>query len=278
MTAGTGHESPPPLEGGGDRALTSALYIGSVTHVRVKPRRHRLRYRLFWMLLDLDELANLSQRLRLFSRDRFNLFAFRERDHLDGSDQPLRTQVERELAAAGIPADGGSIRLLCMPRVMGSVFNPISVFLIHRRDGSLSAMLYEVNNTFGQRHSYLIPVTDPAARVVRQSCDKQLYVSPFMRMAMTYDFRVIPPAAVTSVIVNARDADGPVISTAFTGRRHDLTDAALLRILPRFGLLALQVVGAIHWEALKLWLKGLRLQPRPAPPVRSVTSVPLPKG
>jgi hypothetical protein len=258
--------------------VTSALYLGSVVHVRFKPQRHRLRYRLFWMLVDLDELPSLSRRLRLFSRDRFNLFSFRERDHLAGTAAPLRTQVERELAAAGIDLEGGPIRLLCMPRVLGTVFNPISVFLCHRRDGTLAALFYEVNNTFGQRHSYLIPVADPSARVIRQSCDKQFYVSPFMRMAMTYDFRVVPPAGTTTVIVNGRDADGPLISAAFTGRRASLTDRALLGVLLRFGLLAFQVLGAIHWEALKLWLKGLRLQPRPAPPAHPVTSVPLTKG
>jgi DUF1365 family protein len=230
------------------------------------------------MLLDLDELPDLSRSLRLFSLSRFNAFSFRERDHLDGTDQPLRTQIERELSAAGLQPDGGPIRLLCMPRVLGLVFNPISVFLCYRRDGALAAMLYEVHNTFGQRHSYLIPVADPAARVIRQSCDKQFYVSPFMRMAMTYDFRVIPPADTTTLIVNGRDAQGPVITTAFTGRRHNLTDRALLGILLRFGLLAVQVLGAIHWEALKLWLKGMQLQPRPAPPARAVTSIPLSKG
>jgi hypothetical protein len=190
----------------------------------------------------------------------------------------LRTQISIALENAGIAWDAGPIRVLCMPRVLGTVFNPISVFFCHNRDLTLAAMLYEVNNTFGQRHSYLIPVDDRFAHVIRQSCDKQFYVSPFMRMAMTYDFRVTVPAGSTTVVINGRDAEGPLITASFTGVRRSLTDAALLGALLRFGLLALRVVGAIHWEALKLWAKGLRLQPRPAPPSRPITFVTLPKG
>jgi DUF1365 family protein len=157
--------------------------------------------------------------------------------------------------------------------VLGSVFNPISVWFCHRRDESLVAMLYEVNNTFRQRHCYLIPVTDPSAPVIRQSCDKQFYVSPFMRMAMTYDFKVIPPGENAVVAVDGHDADGKTIATSFTGRRRPLNDRALLGVVLAHGVLALKVVAAIHWEAVKLLLKGLRIQPRPAPPPHAVTIV-----
>ena len=253
--------------------MKSALYAGIVVHQRLRPRRHRLSYKLFWMLFDLDELPDMHQSLRFFSYNGHNLIGFRDRDHLDGTGRPLRTQVEAALTEAGIVPDGGPIRLLCMPRVLGSVFNPISVWFCYRRDHSLVAMLYEVNNTFGQRHSYLIPVVDPDAAIVRQSCDKQFYVSPFMRMAMTYDFRVASPAETTSVIVNASDADGKMIVTSFVGKRRALTDTALLGVVLRHGMLAVKVVAAIHWEAVKLLLKGLRIQPRPAPPVLPVTIV-----
>ena len=249
--------------------MTSALYSGIVVHQRFKPFGHRLRYRLAQILFDLDAMPAL----RLFSHNRFNLVSFHDRDHLDGSAIPLRAQVERALTVAGLRPDGGSIRLLCMPRVLGHAFNPISVFFCHRRDGRLLALLYEVNNTFGQRHSYLIPVADPDAATIRQRCDKAFYVSPFMPMDMRYEFRVVPPGETTSVIVHGDDADGRVITAAFTGRRHDLSDRALFAILLRHGLLSLKVLGAIHWEALKLWLKGLRLQPRPPAPLHSVTIV-----
>ncbi len=255
--------------------MSSALYVGEVIHHRYHPVTHSLRYRLFWMLIDLDELPVLP--CLFFSHNRSNLVAFRDSDHLDGSDTPLRVQIEALLRQGGLDTEGGPIRVLCMPRVLGRAFNPISVYFCHHRDGRLMAMLYEVHNTFGERHSYLIPVTDPVtsqgAAVIRQRCDKQFYVSPFMGMDMTYDFRIVPPAATTAVIVEGSDARGKVISASFTGRRSAISDGALLGLTLRHGFLALRVMTAIHWEALKLWRKGLRLQPRPAPPEEPVTIV-----
>jgi DUF1365 family protein len=250
--------------------MSSGLYAGKVVHQRLRPRRHRLSYRLFWMLFDLDDMPS---GLRFFSHNGRNLLAFRDRDHLDGSATPLRNQIEQMMSIADLSPDGGPIRVLCMPRVLGSVFNPISVWFCHRRDETLVAMLYEVNNTFGERHCYLIPVAEPGAQIVRQSCDKAFYVSPFMRMEMTYDFRVTLPGAYATVIVDASDAEGKMIATSFRGQRRDLTDATLLAAVLRHGVLALKVLGAIHWEAAKLWLKGLRIQARPKPPAALVTIV-----
>ena len=254
----------------------SAIYTGSIVHTRRKPVRHRLRYRALYLLLDLDELAEIGRRLRLFSTRRFNLFGFRDRDHGDGHDGALRLYVETHLRRAGIEPDGGAIRLLAMPRVLGTVFNPLSVYFCHHADGSLAAMLYEVNNTFGERHSYLIPVSgggDGAAAdtVLRQTCVKRFYVSPFLDMTLTYRFRVMLPAERASVVVQTLDADGPILTAVFAGTRGPLTDANLCRAFLRHPLLAMQVLGAIHWEALKLWRKGLRLRSRPAPPAEPVT-------
>jgi len=251
----------------------SAIYRGQVVHTRFRPVRHRLKHRLLWLLLDLDELPLLSRRLRLFSLNRFNLVDFRDRDHGDGSSTPLRAQIEAALASAGLEPDGGAIRVLCMPRVLGTVFNPLSVFFCHRADGRLRAMLYEVNNTFGDRHSYLVPVTqaDADQPVLRQSCAKQLHVSPFMDMAMTYHFRVVPPGDRAVVAIGGHDAGGKMISAAYAGQRHALTDANLLRAFIAQPLLAAQVLGAIHWEALKLWRKGMRVRARPLPPTDAVS-------
>lgn len=254
-------------------AFASGVYVGSVVHTRLRPVRHRLRYRIMMLLLDLDEVAVLSERLWLFSAERFNLFAFFTRDHLDGSTVSLRSQVEAQLSRAGIAIDGGPIRLLCMPRTLGAVFNPLSVFFCHAADGGLRAVLYEVNNTFGQRHSYLIPVADADQPVHRQRCAKQFYVSPFMEMAMQYHFRVVAPDRRVAIGIEAHDATGPVLSASFAGRRRPLSDAVLLRGLLRHPAMAVQVLGAIHWEALKLWRKGMRVRPRPAPPADPVSIV-----
>jgi DUF1365 family protein len=251
-------------------AWASALYDGAVLHKRLTPRRHRLRYRLFWMLFDLDELDALHGGLRLFSRNRFNLLSFHDRDHLDGTATPLRTQVERALAAAGLPCDGGPIRLLCMPRLLGHVFNPLSVYLCHRRDGTVAAVLYEVNNTFGQRHCYLAPASVDED-VIRQRAEKAFYVSPFMDMGLTYRFRVAPPGDSVAVTVHAGTPDGPVLATSFRGDRRALSDALLLRTVLAHPLMTLKVVAGIHWEALTIWRKGVRLRSRPPAPAHAVT-------
>ena len=138
----------------------SAIYHGHVVHTRLRPVRHRLKHRLMWLLLDMDELPALSRQLWLFSLNRFNLVDFRDRDHGDRSCVPMRAQIDHHLSRAGLEPDGGAVRLLCMPRVLGTVFNPLSVWFCHRIDGSLRAMIYEVTNTFGDRHSYLIPVAE----------------------------------------------------------------------------------------------------------------------
>jgi uncharacterized protein len=258
-------------------SLRSCLYTGTVTHRRLRPKPHRLRYRVAWMLLDLDEIGALPQKLRLLSYNRHNAVSFFDRDHGDGSGRPLRQQVEAYLHGAGITPDGGPIQLLCMPRIFGYGFNPLSVYFCYRRDGTLTAILYEVHSTFRQRHSYLIPV-DPAAGVrpgatIDQQCRKGFYVSPFMDMDLSYAFRVVVPNDRVAVAIRTADNDGLVLAAALSADRLVLTDAALLRILVVHPLLTLKVIGAIHWHALKMVLKGFRLRPRPNPPTAPVTVV-----
>ncbi|MBN9015861.1 MAG: DUF1365 family protein [Rhizobiales bacterium] len=252
----------------------SALYAGSVMHVRLKPRRHRLAYRIFSLLLDLDELETLDRRLRLFSRNRFNIFSFHDGDHGGYAAGDLKAQVEGLLVSAGLEPDGGPVRLLAMPRLLGYAFNPISIYFCHRRDGSLLALLYEVNNTFGQRHSYLIPVTDGAAYPLRQRAEKQFYVSPFMDMDLTYAFRIRPPGDEVHVSILASDAEGPVLSAVHHATRRPLDDVELARALAAYPFLTLKVMAGIHWEALRIWIKGIGLRPRPAAPATPVTISP----
>ncbi len=250
--------------------LESGLYPGVVTHTRLKPRRHSLRYRIFMLLIDLDEVDTLDRDLKLFSLKRFNLTGFDPAGHGDGSATPLKAQVEAQLTAAGI-AHGGPVRLLAMPRILGGGFNPLSVFYCHRADGALSAILYEVNNTFGERHSYLIPADH--APVVKQACDKGFYVSPFMDMDLKYAFRVRPPAEAVQVTIDVDDAEGRVLAAAFAGRREALTDRALIRAWLAHPWMTLGVLAAIHWEAIFIWLKGEKIRQRPPAPKWPVTVV-----
>ena len=233
--------------------MTSALYRGEVMHRRLRPRAHRLRYRLFSLYLDLDELDGLSARLRLFACNRFAPLAFHARDHLAGTNEPLRAQIARLLAEAGIAWDGGSIRVLAMPRLLGFVFNPLSVWFCFRRDGGLGAIVYEVNNTFGERHCYVLPAAGEGA--VRQDCAKAFHVSPFLPMELDYAFRVAPPGERLALGITVSDRDGPVLTAVHTARRRVLCDSELARALLAYPLLTLKVVAAILWEAARLWIK-----------------------
>jgi len=254
-------------------APASALYVGQVGHVRHVPRRHALRYRVFMLLLDLDEAPELGQRLKWLSFKRFNLVSFEPRDHGDGSDTPLREQIERGLDSARLSIDGGPIRLLCLPRILGYGFNPISVYFCHRRDGVLRAILYEVNSTFGERHSYLMAAEAGEDGTVRHSARKRLHVSPFMEMGLRYDFQVAPPGERVSLSIEAKDvATGQTILTAgLTARRRPLDDRQLLAAWAAHPLLTLKVIAGIHWEALKIRLKGVPFRRGPRAPAEAVS-------
>lgn len=248
----------------------SALHTGSVTHHRLRPKEHRLRYSVFYLLLDLDEIDTLASKLRLFSHNRFNLFSFNDRDHDAEAKTSLREKIERHLREAGIDF-GGSIQILTMPRILGYAFNPLSVYFCHRHDGSLSAIFYEVNNTFGQRHNYLVPVLPGMKGPIRQESQKSFYVSPFMTTDMVYSFSVNPPGKDLAVSITGRDDAGPLIVAKLRTTRQDLTDAALGRAFCLYPLMTFKVIAGIYWEALLIWLKGIRLHHRPSPPDQAVT-------
>jgi len=254
-------------------AGAASLVPGTVMHARMKPKVHRFSYKVFNLLIDVDRLVEAGRLSRFFSVGRgFNLAGFRESDHGDGRT-PLRAYAEGLLAPAGVSLTGGRVLLLCYPRILGFVFNPISVYFCYGRTDDLVAVIYEVRNTFGQMHSYVAPVApgelSPAG--LRQTRDKQFYVSPFMDMDLRYHFRLLPPGDEVRLRILETDAEGPILSATFSGRRETLTSVALLRQCLAIPFMTLKVVAGINWEALKLWLKGVRLRARPAPPIAAAS-------
>ena len=239
----------------------SAIFRGIVTHERLRPKRHRLRYDVFTVLVDLDELPELARHGALFGYNRTALLSFFDRDHGPTTGEPLRPWVEDRMREAGVEPDGGAIRRLCYPRILGYVFNPLSVYFCYRVDGALSAILYEVCNTFTERHVYVIPAEGDDRPVIRQSCDKRLYVSPFIEMATTYHFRIVPPSDRLNIAIRQEDAEGVLFAAAFGGERVPLNRRTLAGALMAFPFLTAKVIAAIHWEALLLWAKGLRVIP-----------------
>ena len=249
----------------------SAIFRGTVVHERLRPKRHRLRYNVFTLLIDLEELPNLNQLGALFGYNRPAILSFYDEDHGPTTGMALRPWVEARLREAGLEPDGGAIELLLYPRILGYVFNPLSVYFCYCANGDLNAILYEVCNTFDERHVYVIRVDGGDQAVIKQSCKKMLYVSPFMQMSTTYHFRIVPPGDQLNIAIHQEDADGLLFTAGFSGARTPLTPRTLVRCLIAFPFLTIKVIAAIHWEALLLWTKGLSVYPH-SPAARPVDS------
>ena len=236
--------------------LNSFLYFGTVFHRRIRPISHLLRYKVYTFLFDLDEIQDLDKRFKIFGYNKWSLISFYDRDHGPLTDKPLRNWVETRMREGGVKPDGGPIRLLCYPRILGYVFNPISVFYCYSHDGNLSAILYEVCNTFKERHTYVIPVKNNQDRIIKQSCKKALYVSPFLDMDAEYDFRLKTPGSNLSVVIHQKDKEGVNVTAIFVGRRVDFQMKSLLHSFFDVPFLTLKIIFGIHFEAVILWLKG----------------------
>ncbi len=263
------HDTGPPETNAAYATMDApaCLYAGNVMHQRMKPVGHRFSYQVFSMMIDLDRLDAASKLSGLFSVNRFNLLAFHESDHCDRKDGSLRLHVDDLLKRAGLER-ASRILLVCYPRILGWVFNPLSVYYAHDGNDRLTALVYEVRNTFGEKHSYVCPVLPGQASKagIRQSCDKIFHVSPFIPLSMRYHFRMVPPSDTIRWRILETDADGPLLSATFAGNRVPMTSARIMQLVGRIPMLTLKIVGGIHWEALKLWLKGMKYIPKPPPP------------
>ena len=258
MTTFTGVQSLP--------AAALSLVPGDVMHARMKPVAHRFDYRVFNIFIDIDRLDEADQAARLFSINRFNLASFHVRDHGPCDGSPLRAYVNGLLNQANQPAPD-RVLLWCYPRILGHVFNPIAVYFC-ATGNRITSLIYEVRNTFGDMHTYVAPIApdEIGDEGIKQSRDKLFHVSPFIEMAMRYHFRVVSNAESLKVRILETDADGPILSATFKGHPEPMTSRGLARAFLRAPLLGIKVVGAIHYEAAKLWLKGVTYVPRPAPP------------
>lgn len=245
----------------------AALYPSRVMHRRLVAPLYRFVYHVFYVLWDIDRIDEALRPLRLFSRNRFNVLSFHDRDH--GAQQPgrLRAWAEDLLRGAGLAPDGGRIRLLAFPRLFGFAFNPISIWYCDRADGRLLAIIAEVRNTFGERHSYVL-ASDGREQPYEQMHEKtkRFHVSPFFDLVGLYRFRFEAPGERYRVVIHETRDGTPILDATLAGERRALTDAAILAQVARMPLMTVKVVAGIHWEALKIWLRGARFHKKPAPP------------
>lgn len=253
---------------GGPPAQAAVLFSGQVMHQRMKPVGHRFSYDVFSLMVDLDRLDEVDRLSAVFSVNRRNLLSFHEKDHTRKDGLSLRSYIDDLLAKNGLTVRPARVLLVCYPRILGLVFNPLSVYYAYGDDGSLSAMIYEVRNTFGERHTYVCPIgpDDVSDAGIRQQCDKLFHVSPFIPMAMRYQFRMLPPGDEIRWRILETDREGPLLAATFSGTQVPLKTGKILRLVARIPHLTLKIVAGIHWEALKLWIKGVRYIPRPQAP------------
>jgi len=237
--------------------LNSCLYTGSVKHYRTRPKRHVLSYRVFLFLFDLAELDALASKLSVFSRNRFNVFSFHDAD-FGLPDIGLKEYVNQQLHEAGFADSPAQIKLLCSARILGYTFNPLSVFYCYNAKNELYATVYEVHNTRGERHTYVLDAKSTTeSGWIKQSCEKAMYVSPFVPAVMSYRFALNQPDERISLTIKVDDESGTMVGAGLQGERGVITDRTLLRNFMLYPLLTLKVIVGIHYEALKLWVKGV---------------------
>ena len=256
----------------------SQIGFGSVRHARLRPAAHRFAYRSFFLRLPLRALGGAPIGLRWLASNRFGLFSLHDADHGDG--RPPLAWIESLLARAGIDDAQGEIWLHAFPRVLGYVFNPVSFWLCHRADGALRAVVCEVNNTFGEKHCYVLAHEDgsPLRWGEELVATKAFHVSPFCRVAGRYRFRFMlvhrsgaDAGGRFIARIDHDDADGPLLLTSIEGRLEPLTDARLLHAFLAYPAFTFGVMARIHWQALKLWLKRVPFFTKPAPPAAVLT-------
>jgi len=238
-----------------------ALYIGRVMHARLSPVRHRFQYRVFSLWLDVDRIAETTAALRLLTYDRFGLLSFYDRDHGPRDGSPLRPWVEKTLRTVGITPPDGAIRLLCFPRVLAHVFNPLSIYFCYDANDRLRATVYEVRNTFGELHPYAVEADAHKSGTIAQTVQKSFYVSPLMQMNASYDFSLRAPDETLVFTIRESGPQGPLLIATHNAKRASLTDWHLFKAFVTHPLVTLKVVGAIHFEALRLFFKGARYHP-----------------
>ena len=239
--------------------MNSCIYNGYVSHTRYKPVKHSLRYNTFSLFIDLDEIENLSKNNFIFSFNKFNIFSFFNKDHGDRDGLCLKNWVLNKLKKFDINKDINNIKLLCYPRVFGYVFNPLSIFYCYENK-NLRAVMYEVKNTFNEQHTYIFKVK--SNNEISQKCKKKFYVSPFMDMETQYEFKLLNPDENLSVLIKQSDKDGIILTAVQKGTKKEFNMKQLLVNFVLYPLMTLKIIGAIHYEALRLWKKGAKYRSR----------------
>ena len=235
----------------------SCIYSGNVIHKRFKPKEHFFRYKVFSLFIDLSELNELNDKVKFFSLNKLNLISFYEKDHGERDGSSLVNWVKLNLSNNNVNTENIRIKLLCYPRILGYVFNPLSIFFIYDKNENLISILYEVKNTFGEQHTYVFKV-EGENKLIQNNCSKKFHVSPFIEMDCNYFFRILNPGEILSVKIDQYDQEGKILYASQDGKRSDLTSKNLINSYLNHPLMTFKIISAIHFEAFKLWIKGIK--------------------
>jgi hypothetical protein len=235
----------------------SKIYTGKVIHKRFKPKEHYFKYNVFSLLIDLNELEEINKYIKFFSYNKFNIISFYDKDHGDRDGSSIKLWVKKNLKSIGIMTEDISIKLLCYPRIFGYVFNPLSTYFIYNKHSELISIFYEVKNTFGEQHTYIFKAQDE--KTVQNKCKKKFYVSPFIEMDCEYHFKTLNPREQLSVVINQNDKDGKLLFASQDGISKDFNNKNLILSYLTHPLMTFKIIGAIHYEAFKLWAKRIKL-------------------
>mgnify|MGYP005713256351 FL=1 len=235
----------------------SKIYTGKVIHKRFKPKEHYFKYNVFSLLIDLNELEEINKYIKFFSYNKFNIISFYDKDHGDRDGSSIKLWVKKNLRNIGIMTEDISIKLLCYPRIFGYVFNPLSTYFIYNKRSELISIFYEVKNTFGEQHTYIFKAQDE--KTVQNKCKKKFYVSPFIEMDCEYHFKTLNPREQLSVVINQNDKDGKLLFASQDGISKDFNNKNLILSYLTHPLMTFKIIGAIHYEAFKLWAKRIKL-------------------
>ena len=238
--------------------INSNIYNGTVIHKRFKPKEHFFKYSVFSLLIDLSELDYLDKQVRFFSYNKINLISFYDKDHGNRDGTSIIDWVKKNLNQNNISSENIKIKLLCYPRILGYVFNPLSVFYVYNNQDKLIAILYEVKNTFGEQHTYIFKINN-SDKLLQHSCLKKFHVSPFIEMDCKYFFRTLVPDKKMSVVIDQYDNnDDKLLYASQDGYIADLKSSELLKSYIKHPLMTFKIIIAIHFEAFKLWSKGIK--------------------
>lgn len=251
--------------------LSHSLYESEVMHRRYTPMSYRFKYGVFSLMVNIDRLGHLSKHSWLLSYNRFNAFSFHEKDHGDRDGSSLRKWVNKQLSSQNINPNNTQVMLHCFPRVFGYTFNPLSLWYVFR-DEKIIAVICEVSNTFGESHSYFLHDGGAALSLPVQASKKKIFhVSPFMDMDMFYHFTITKPEETLSIVINEYQNDEKILVATQSGQRKTLNSQRLLWFLIKYPLLTMKVMFLIHWNALKIWIKGGKFHRKPLLPEQEIS-------